>query len=94
MHHRVCACVQAVRVWGPLLEMLGSGRALYDLCSSILAEPDLTAEESVDYTERRSKADPMPFFCNKWDARDRPSLNPVQLLGVTFASSHDEVGLS
>ena len=86
--------MQAVRVWGPLLEMLGSGRALYDLCSGILAEPDLTAEESVDYTQRRSKADPFPFFCNKWDGGDRPSLNPVQLLGVTFAASDDEVGSS
>ena len=88
---RLCACVQAVRVCVPLLEMLGSGRALYDLCASVLLEPDLTPSELVDYTERQSRADLTPFFLHEWGDLSRPSLNPLQLLGVTFAHSNEEV---
>ena len=90
-NYSTCAIVQAVQVCVPLLEMLGSGRALYDLWASVLLEPDLTPSELVDYTERQSRAELNPFFLHEWGGLRRPSLNPCQLLGVTFASSDEEV---
>ena len=76
-----------------LLRMLGSGGALYELYSAVLAEPDLTAEERVDYHALRSTADTWPGFCDKWDAMHKPPLNPAYLLGVAFTASREEVRL-
>lgn len=76
-----------------LLRMLGSGGALYELYSAVLDEPGLTEEEQVEYTALKSAADPLPAFCNQWDAGNKPPLNPAQLLGVDFTSSREDVRL-
>lgn len=89
----VRACVQAVKMQEHLLRMLGSGGALYELYSAVLDEPGLTEEEQVEYTALKSAADPLPSFCKKWDAGNKPPLNPAQLLGVDFTSSREEVRL-
>ncbi|KAL0042394.1 hypothetical protein WJX77_011151 [Trebouxia sp. C0004] len=82
---------QAVRMQACLLSMLGSGGALYELYSGVLTEPDLTAEEMVDYSALQSAADTLPWFCDNWDAMRKPPLNPAQLLGVTFGATPDQV---
>jgi len=90
---RVCACVQAVPMQAYLLSMLGSGGALYELYSAVLAEPDITAEERMDYDALRSAADTLPGLCEQWDAAHKPPLNPAQLLGVTFDATPEQVSL-
>ena len=85
--------MQAVPMQEYLLRMLGSGGALYELYSAVLAEPDLTAEERVDYHALRSTADTLPGLCEQWDATHKPPLNPAQLLGVSFAASPEQVSL-
>ncbi len=89
----VRACVQAVKMQEHLLRMLGSGGALYELYSAVLDEPCVTEQEQVEYTALKSAADPLPAFCNQWDAGNKPPLNPAQLLGVDFTSSREEMSL-
>ena len=67
------ACVQAVQMQGYLLSMLGSGGALYELYSAVLAEPDITAEEREDYRVLQAAADTLPGLCEPWDATHKPS---------------------
>ena len=90
---RVCACVQAVPMQAYLLSMLGSGGALYELYSDVLTEPDITAEECVDYNALRAAADTLPGLCELCDAAHKPPLNPAQLLGVTFNATPEQVSL-
>ena len=90
---RVCACVQAVPMQAYLLSMLGSGGALYELYSAVLDEPDITAEERVDFTALRFTADTLPGLCELCDAAHKPPLNPAQLLGVTFNATPEQVSL-
>ncbi|DBA85409.1 TPA: hypothetical protein ACH3X2_006087 [Trebouxia sp. C0005] len=84
---------KAVEMQAYLLRMLGSGGALYDLYSALLTEPDLTAEELVDYSALQAAADtlPLPGLCDKWDAMHKPPLNPAQLLGVSFDATPEQV---
>ncbi len=76
-----------------LLSMLGSGGALYELYSAVLDEPDITAEERVDFTALRFTADTLPGLCELCDAAHKPPLNPAQLLGVTFNATPEQVSL-
>ena len=87
------ACVQAVQMQGYLLSMLGSGGALYELYSAVLAEPDITAEEREDYRVLQAAADTLPGLCEPWDATHKPSLNPAQLLGVSFGATPEQVSV-
>ena len=89
----VRACVQAVKMQTYMLSLLGSGGALYELYGAVLTELDLTAEEQVHYRALQSAADPIPAFCNQWDAMDKPPLNPALLLGVAFDTGREEVRL-
>ncbi|KAA6422315.1 MAG: hypothetical protein FRX49_07785 [Trebouxia sp. A1-2] len=59
----------------------------------VLTEPDLTAEELVDYSALQAAADtlPLPGICDKWDAMHKPPLNPAQLLGVSFDATPEQV---
>ncbi|KAA6416785.1 MAG: hypothetical protein FRX49_13235 [Trebouxia sp. A1-2] len=88
-----CVLRKAVEMQAYLLRMLGSGGALYDLYSAVLTEPDLTAEELVDYSALQAAADPLPLpgLCDTWDAMHKPPLNPAQLLGVTFDATPEQV---
>ncbi|DBA95050.1 TPA: hypothetical protein ACH3X1_002563 [Trebouxia sp. C0004] len=83
----LAACERA-RALDPLCWRKGG--ALYELYSGVLTEPDLTAEELVDYTGLQAVADTLPGLCGKFDAMHKPPLNPAQLLGVSFDASHEQ----
>ncbi len=76
-----------------LLSMLGPGGALYELYSAVLTEPDLTAQELVDYSALQSAADILPALCDESDTPFKPALNPAQLLGVSFGATPEQVSL-